>query len=126
MNLLRWLRTRPKETVAQDLDGDTLLAKVAELEERLRSSQATLRERTEALYALQQQYSSEHFEFYESMRNLKTERMRNAGAYAARDIVLGRYRGLQVRIEDLKRRLRAYEDVEDLHEDTAPIILDEK
>lgn len=124
MNLLRWLGVQPKETVVPPGDVEPLRTKVAELEERLRSSEACLRERTESLYALQQQYSSEHFELYESMRKLKTERMRNAGAYAERDIVLGRYRGLQARIEDLKRRLRSYEHVEDLHEDTAPIVLD--
>jgi transcription elongation GreA/GreB family factor len=59
------------------------------------------------------------------MRNLKIERMRNAGANAARDVVLERYRQLQARIQELKRRLRQYEMVEDLREDTAPIVLDD-
>ena len=126
MNFRRWFGTEPKEMPAEKPDdAQALRTKVADLEERLRSSEATLRERTEALYTLQQHYSSEHFELHESMRNLKIERMRNAGAYAAQDIVIGRYRALQTRIAELKQRLRAHEQVDDRHEDTAPIVLDD-
>jgi esterase/lipase superfamily enzyme len=111
--------------VTTDDDPQALRARIAELEERLRSSQATARERSEALYVLQRQYSSEHFGYAESMRNLNIERMRNAGAYAAQDIMLSRYQSLQARIAGLKGRLRAHEHVDDLHEDDAPIVLDE-
>ena len=101
---------------------DSLREAVRSLEDRLRDSETRLRERTEALYEMQRQYSSEHFELVESMRNLKIERMRNAGAYAAQDVLLERYRRLQARIEELKRRLRQYETVEDLNDDRAPAI----
>jgi chromosome segregation ATPase len=92
------------------------------LREKIRDLETQLRERTGALYELQRQYSSEHFELAESMRNLKIERMRNAGAYAAQDVILERYHRVQARVEELKRRLRQYEEVEDLDEDAAPIV----
>lgn len=103
---------------------ESLRATIRNLEERLRDSEARLRERTEALYEIQRQYSTEHFELAESMRNLKIERMRNAGAYAAQDVVLERYRRLQERITQLKSRLRQHETVEDLFEDEAPAVAD--
>jgi hypothetical protein len=106
-------------------DPKALYARIAELEERLRSSEATVRERSETLYVLQRQYSSEHFDYAESMRNLNIERMRNAGAYAAQDIMLSRYKSLQARLAELKGRLRVYEHVDDLHEDDAPIVIEE-
>ncbi|MGA3036196.1 MAG: hypothetical protein ABSE64_01830 [Vulcanimicrobiaceae bacterium] len=115
----------PEEAITADDDPQALRARIAELEERLGSSEATVRERSEALYTLQRQYSSEHFDYAESMRNLNIERMRNAGAYAAQDIMLSRYRSLQARIAELKRRLRIHEHVDDLHEDDAPIIVEE-
>ncbi len=122
----RWLGLSARE--AADATGDDLQAfraRIADLEERLQSSEATVRERSEALYVLQRQYSSEHFEYAESMRNLNIERMRNAGAYASQDIMISRYRSLQARIAELKRRLRAHEIVEDMHEDDAPIVVEE-
>jgi SMC interacting uncharacterized protein involved in chromosome segregation len=125
MNIKRWLGIEggaAPEAVAGETER--LRANIRDLEERLQASEARLRERTEALYVMQQHYSTEHFELAESMRNLKIERMRNAGAYAAQDVVLERYRRLQARIEELKQRLRQYETVEDLHEDTAPIVID--
>ena len=117
--------TSREAVVSTDDDPDTLRTRLVELEERLRSSEATVRERSEALYDLQRQYSTEHFEYTESMRNLNIERMRNAGAYAAKDVMLSRYRSLQARIAELKRRLRAYERVDDLREDDAPILIEE-
>jgi hypothetical protein len=51
--------------------------------------------------------------------------MRNAGAYAAQDIMLSRYKSLQARLAELKGRLRVYEHVDDLHEDDAPIVIEE-
>ncbi|MGH7662048.1 MAG: hypothetical protein ACRENA_14180 [Vulcanimicrobiaceae bacterium] len=107
------------------VSDDVSRQQLHELEERLRTSEAQLRERTEALYTLQRQYSSEHFELAESMRNLKIERMRNAGAYAAQDVIVDRYQRLQARIEELKRRLRQHEAVEDQHEDTAPVVIED-
>lgn len=74
------------------------------------------------LYELQQHYSTEHFGLQESMRNLKIERMRNAGVFADRDILIARAKKLQQRIEDLKGRLRKYESVEDQAFDQEPII----
>lgn len=79
---------------------------------------------TERLYELQQHYSSEHFELQQCMRELKTERFRNAGAYSALDLTLKRARALQGRIADLKRRLQRHEAVEDEHFDSAPIRLE--
>jgi hypothetical protein len=124
VKLTRWLRIGHQTAPSESGELAAPCAKCAELEDRLRSSEAHLRERTEALYDLQKQYSSEHFDLAESMRNLKIERMRNAGAFAGRDIMLDRSRALQARIADLKDRLRAYESVEDFHEDTAPVIIE--
>ena len=92
------------------MDVDTLTRQCTELRERL--------------YELQQQYSSEHFELQTCMRDLQTERLRNAGAYATLDITLERARALQARIADLKERLRRHETVEDEHFDSAPIRLE--
>lgn len=117
-------RARERAVCADD-DPSALHAQIADLDGRLRLSEAAVRERSESLYALQRQYASEHFEYAESMRNLNIERMRNAGAYAARDIMLSRYRSLQARIAELKRRLRTHELVEDMHEDDAPIVVEE-
>ena|SRR5579863_5855501 len=122
----RLLGFGPREIPAvPDEDPQALRARIAELEERLRSSEATVRERSETLYTLRRQYSTEHFGYAESVRNLNIERMRNAGAYAAQDIMLSRYQSLQARIAELKRRLRTHEHVDDLYEDDAPIVLDE-
>jgi hypothetical protein len=92
-----------------------------DLEERLKLSEERLRERSGLLYELQRQYASEHFGLQESMRNLKIERLRNAGIFADRDILLQRAKELQLRISSLKERLRKYEQVEDLLFDDAPI-----
>lgn len=106
------------------------MEKIAELEERCRDLQARLewsneklQERSGRLYELERHYASEHFELQESMRNLKTERLRNAGAFADRDIILKRAKELQARIAELKRRLCQYENVDDLWFDEAPIIV---
>jgi hypothetical protein len=127
VNLRRWLGLDRNAIVQRDGGDDVngLRERCADLEERLRNSEASLRERSHAFYDLQQQYSKEHFELFESMRNLKIERMRNAGAYAGLDVVLGRAKGLQERIADLKARLRRYERVDDRHEDTAVLVGDE-
>lgn len=114
----------PSTSPAGDNELEALRERCADLESRLRQSEAQLRERTERLYALQQQYSSEHFSLHESARNLKIERMRNAGAYAATDVVLGRARALQHRIACLKERLRRYESVEDEEFDSGPLVID--
>lgn len=99
-----------------------LESRCSRLQERLDASDASLKQRSELLYSLQQQYATEHFNLQESMRNLKIERMRNAGLFADRDIILQRAKGLQERILDLKRRLRQYEDVEDVLFDESPIV----
>lgn len=101
-------------------------ARCQDLEERLRRSEERLRERSEMLYELQQHYSVEHFSLHESMRNLSIERMRNAGMFADRDIVLSRARLLQSRIVELKERLRKYESVEDQIFDQQPIVIEHK
>lgn len=93
-----------------------------DLEERLRWADDKLRERSGRLYEIERHYASEHFELQESMRNLKIERLRNAGAFADRDIILKRAKELQERIGQLKERLRKYEKVEDLLFDTTPIV----
>lgn len=106
-------------------DRAELAARCADLEERLASSDHALRERTELLYDLQRRYSTEHFNLYESTRDLKIERLRNAGAYTSRDTILNRARELQRRIQTLKQRLRAHEQVDDLYFDHAPIFIEE-
>jgi hypothetical protein len=78
-------------------------------------------ERVRQLYELQKLYAAEHFKLQETMRDLQTERRRNAGAYAGVEILLRRARDLQERIAELKARLRKHEVVEDLHIDTAPL-----
>ena len=93
--------------------AEALEARRKELEQTLNEADRDLRERSDALYGLQQRYSSEHFDLQESMRNLKIERLRNAGIQAAHDIVVQRYNALRERIADLQARLRCYEDVED-------------
>jgi chromosome segregation ATPase len=92
-----------------------------DLEARLRWSSEKLQERSGRLYELERHYASEHFELQESMRNLKIERLRNAGALADRKLVLERMKHLQGRIAQLKDRLRRYENVEDVFVDEAPI-----
>src|SRR5579875_248020 len=127
MNIKRWFKfENPAAHAASSSENDRLRAAVRDLEERLHASEVRLRERSEALYAMQHQYSTEHFELAESMRNLKIERMRNAGAYAAQDVIMERYKVLQRRIGELKQRLRQYETVEDVYEDTAPIVVNDE
>ena len=93
-----------------------------QLREQLTQSELTLRERTERLYATQQEHSTEHYGLAESTRLLKIERLRNAGAYAQRDVILERARSIQERIRFLKDHLRLYEPVDDLYFDDAEII----
>lgn len=81
------------------------------------------KEQAQRLYELQKLYASEHFELQRVMRELATERRRNAGAYTGVDILLQRARHLQARIAELKERLRRHEPVEDLYTDTAPIAI---
>ncbi len=100
----------------------TLQDRCRDLEERLRWSDEQLKKRSGRLYELERQYAFEHFELQQSMRNLKIERLRNAGVFADRDIILRRAKELQARIIELKKRLRNYEDVEDVHFDEAPIV----
>jgi nucleotidyltransferase/DNA polymerase involved in DNA repair len=129
MNVRRWLGLREGSSLqatSQRDELERLRARCADLEERLRLSEERLRERTASLYELQKQYSTEHFGLHESMRSLKIERMRNAGAYAGLQIVLERARTLQARIAELKRRLRDYERVEDRYEDDAPVVLEDE
>lgn len=95
-----------------------------EIAKRLRAAEQSLIERGATLYELQQHYSSEHFALQESLRNLKIERMRNAGAYAQLEWTMGRARALQSRIADLKNRLRRHEPVEDEDFDHAPIVVE--
>jgi chromosome segregation ATPase len=97
-----------------------------DLEERLRRSDDQLKKRSGRLYEIERHYASEHFQLQESMRNLNVERMRNAGAFADRDVILGRAKELQSRIRELKARLRKHEHVEDLLFDEAPIVADDR
>lgn len=83
----------------------------------------TDKERAQQLYELQKRYASEHFALQEAMRDLATERRRNAGAYAGVEILLDRARVLQARIAELKERLREHEAVEDQRIDTAPLAI---
>jgi chromosome segregation ATPase len=110
-------------------DGPARIAQLEDrcrdLEARLRWSNEKLQERSGRLYELERHYASEHFELAESMRNLKIERFRNAGTSADRDIILLRAKQLQIRIAELKVRLRRYEEVEDLFFDGAPIVADD-
>lgn len=103
-------------------DAATIRNQVVDLMNRLRISENALSERSERLYELQKHYSSEHFALQECMRDLKTERMRNAGAYASMATTLERAKALQTRIVELKERLRKYEPVEDLLFDSEPIL----
>lgn len=119
--------SQAEDDPVQDAARFTALeAECRELHERLRESERLLRERTEALYALQQTSSTEHFGFSEAAQLLKIERLRNAGAYAQRDVILERAKDLQARIATLKDRLRVYETVDDLHFDAAPLMHDEE
>lgn len=105
---------------------DVAQNRVGELEEHLAESERHLRERTELLYDLQRQYSSEHFNYQETLRNLKIEEMRRSGATADRDVMLGRFKLLQTRIAELRERLGHYEDVPEEWIDTTPIVLTER
>jgi hypothetical protein len=96
------------------------------LEERLCWCDEQLKARSGRLYEIERHYASEHFQLQESMRNLNIERMRNAGAFADRDLILSRAKELQSRIRELKARLRKHEEVEDLLFDEAPIVVDNK
>lgn len=125
-DLLQGLRRRSAADSGASAEAFTeLQARCADLEERLHWCDQQLRERSDKLYALQQRYSTEHFSLYESMRDLKTERLRNAGAYASLDNILARATQLQERIEQLKSRLRQYEHVDDLYFDTEPIFIED-
>ena len=121
------LSRRPAAETSPSLHDRTaeLEARCAELEERLRWNDDMLRRRTALLYDLQRQYATEHFNLHESVRDLKIERFRNAGAYTSRGVILNRARELQTRIRDLKQRLRAHESVEDLYFDDAPIFIED-
>lgn len=101
-------------------------ARSRDLEQRLRDAEARVRERGELLYELQRHYSAEHFGFQESMRNLNIERLRNAGAFADRDILIARAKLLQRRIGELKERLGRYEAVDEQEFDQSPIVIERK
>lgn len=115
---------RPANANAESTLIAELEDRCRDLEERLRRSDEQLKKRSGRLYELERQYAFEHFELQQSMRNLKIERLRNAGIFADRDIILRRAKELQARIVELKKRLRNYEDVEDVHFDEAPIVAD--
>jgi chromosome segregation ATPase len=123
-----WLGFRRSPTT-KSMDSaeqvETLRRERDDLVARLADSDARLRERSELLYVTQQQYSSEHFELQRCMRDLSTERLRNAGAYASLDTTMSRARELQARIAALKARLRRHEAVEDEHFDDAPIRIEQ-
>ncbi|HUA07961.1 MAG TPA: hypothetical protein VMA98_01730 [Candidatus Acidoferrales bacterium] len=128
LSLFSWLGLRkvtPEPATAATGDRAPLEAECIDLRARLAEAQALLKTRTELLYTLQQQYSSEHFDFQKCMRDLQTEEMRNAGAYAILETILKRARALQSRVGQLKERLRNYEMVEDEYFDTAPIRIEQ-
>lgn len=117
-------RHQSPETKNEALQISELESRCRDLEERLRLSDNRLKERSGRMYELERHYASEHFQFQESMRNLNIERLRNAGAFADREIILRRAKELQARIGELKARLRKHEHVEDLLFDEAPIVAD--
>ena len=100
-----------------------LQERCANTEKLLQESDGRAKERSELLYDLQRVSSSEHFRLHEAMRNLNIERMRNAGAFADRDVILDRAHQLQKRIGDLKKRLSKYESVEGMLFDEGPVIV---
>ena len=110
---------KPASTAAND--AEALQRESAALAARLAESERLLHERSAALYELQQHYASEHFELQRCMRDLKIERLRNAGAFGALTTTMERARALQARIAKLKDRLKQYEAVENEHFDTEPI-----
>jgi chromosome segregation ATPase len=107
-------------------ENDRLQKHCADLEERLHALDEHTKETGGLLYELQRVYASEHFELQESMRNLNIERMRNAGAFADREIVLERARLLQTRIAELKSRLSRCETVDAELFDEEPIVVEER
>lgn len=114
--LARILRGRSaagaSETATTCVNCETLAERCRDLERRVHESEQRLRERGELLYEVQKHYSSEHFGFQESMRSLKIERMRNAGASGERDLLMRQANTLRRRIEELEKRLGRYEAVE--------------
>jgi hypothetical protein len=118
-------RVEPNPAASVPNDPEALQRECSDLATRLAEKEGLLRERGEALYALQQHYASEHFELQRCMRDLKIERMRNAGAFGALSTTMERARALQARIGKLKDRLRQFEPVEDEHFDTEPIRIQE-
>jgi hypothetical protein len=133
---MSWLRRlfygeRPS-AVQHDADDDLcarcepLEMRYRDLERRLQDAEDRLRERGALLYELQQHYSAEHFGFQESMRNLNIERLRNAGAFADRDVLIARAKLLQSRIQELKERLRRHEPVEEQEFDQSPILIEKE
>jgi hypothetical protein len=127
--LFSWLGLRrgvdAKPTSVVPNDAEALQRECADLATRLAEKEGLLRQRGEALYELQQHYASEHFELQRCMRDLKIERMRNAGAFGALSTTMERARVLQARIAKLKDRLRQHELVEDEHFDTEPIRIEQ-
>ena len=97
-------------------------AECADLKHHLEESEKRLRERTELLYDLQRQYASEHFSYQEMMRDIKTERMRLAGATADREIMTSRFEQVKSRIAFLLERIRHYEPCEDEWIGTSPVV----
>jgi chromosome segregation ATPase len=127
---LAWLKVRkasmnPDAAESSERHVATLEQQYAGLSERLFAAEQRLIERSELLYELQQLYSSEHFALQESMRDLKIERMRNAGAYAQLNTTMERARALQARVADLKTRLRRHEAVDDAEFDAKPILIEQ-
>ncbi|HTV93109.1 MAG TPA: hypothetical protein VMG98_10355 [Verrucomicrobiae bacterium] len=127
--LFSWLGLRkgvePKPESVVPNHAEALQRECADLAARLAEKEGLVRERGEALYELQQHYASEHFQLQRCMRDLKIERMRNAGAFGALYTTMERARTLQARIAKLKDRLRQFEPVEDEHFDTEPIRIQE-
>lgn len=122
--MLRLFQRTPVVPPEEPESIEALEASRQELEQMLKEADHNLRETGDVFYSLQQRYSSEHFDLQEAMRNLKIERLRNAGIQAAQDIVLHRYGLLRERVSDLKVRLRNYEDVVDEEIDEATISAD--
>lgn len=116
-------RTQSREPEVSSVDDND---EVAAISAQLETIRGELSRRSERLYELQQHYSSEHFELQRCMRDLKTERMRNTGAFALLETTMTRARALQTRIAVLKERLRRYELVDDEYFDTEPIFIEEK
>jgi len=110
--------------IRKRMNDNLLYEECTMLAERLVEAERRLVDARLRLYDLQQHYASEHFSLFEHTRNLKIERLRNAGAYSQVRATIERAALLQQRIGALKARLRKHEPVEDWEFDERPILIE--